>query len=213
MAALRGFLSSELAAGKAIYPQPAQFLRALQLTPLDQVRVVILGQDPYHGPSQAHGLAFSVDDQVPIPPSLVNIHKELNRDLGIPIPSNGSLVHWAKNGVLLLNDVLSVERRAPASHKNRGWERFTSKVIEIVSRHRQQVVFLLWGSPAQKKAEALAELGAENGHLVLKAPHPSPLSAYRGFHGCGHFSETNTFFERNGLQPIDWQIPTGDRLL
>lgn len=202
MADLKRFLLERKAAGKRIFPPGSQWFRALDLTPPDKVRVVILGQDPYHGPGQAHGLCFSVQPGVPVPPSLLNIYKELGRDLGIPRPSQGFLEPWAQQGVLLLNAVLTVEMGDAGSHQGRGWERFTDAVIARVNALDHPVAFLLWGSHAQKKAA-----GVDNRHLVLKAPHPSPLSAHRGFLGCGHFSQANAWLEEQGLAPIDWQLP------
>jgi uracil-DNA glycosylase len=203
MQQLKAFLAAERAAGKRIYPRPAEWLAALDSTPLDQVRVVILGQDPYHGPGQAHGLAFSVQPGVRVPPSLVNIYKELDSDLGIPPAPHGHLAHWAAQGVLLLNNVLTVEDGIAASHKGRGWEEFTDAVVELVNARAEPAVFLLWGSHAQKKAARVD--GAR--HLVLKAPHPSPLSAHNGFFGCRHFSQANAFLEAQGLRPVDWALP------
>ena len=203
MAELKRFLRGEREAGKRIFPAGANWFRALDLTPLDRVKVVILGQDPYHGPGQAHGLCFSVPDGVRPPPSLVNIYKELHSDLGIAPPGHGFLEHWARQGVLLLNSVLTVEMGLAASHRDRGWERFTDAVIRLVNAKSEPVVFMLWGSYAQKKA------GFVDGsrHLVLKAPHPSPLSAHSGFLGCRHFSKANSFLESRGLTPIDWALP------
>ena len=203
MAALKAFLLAEKAAGKAIFPRGGEWFRALDLTPLDAVRVVILGQDPYHGPGQAHGLAFSVRPGVKVPPSLVNIYKELQADLGIPPARHGFLEHWARQGVLLLNTSLTVEQGLAASHQGRGWERFTDAVIRLVAERAQPCAFLLWGSHAQKKGAFVD--GAR--HLVLKAPHPSPLSAHNGFFGCRHFSRTNQWLERQGVPPIDWALP------
>ncbi|WP_428977455.1 uracil-DNA glycosylase [Pseudohoeflea suaedae] len=203
MADLKRFLKDEHAAGKAIFPKGPEYFRALDLTPLDSVKVVILGQDPYHGDGQAHGLCFSVQPGVKVPPSLVNIYKEIEADLGIARPRHGFLEHWARQGVLLLNSVLTVERGLAASHQGRGWEKFTDKVIEKVNALDQPVVFMLWGSYAQKKASFVDT----SKHLVLTAPHPSPLSAHRGFLGCGHFSKANAFLEKNGRAPIDWSLP------
>jgi uracil-DNA glycosylase len=203
MAALKAFLTAEKAAGKPIFPKGSEWFRALDLTPLDQVRVVILGQDPYHGPGQAHGLAFSVRPGVRVPPSLVNIYKELQADLGIPPARHGFLEHWARQGVLLLNTSLTVEQGQAASHQGRGWERFTDAVIRLVAEREQPCAFLLWGSHAQKKA---AFVDATR-HLVLKAPHPSPLSAHNGFFGCRHFSRTNQWLAQQGSAPIDWALP------
>lgn len=203
MAELKRFLESERERGKQIFPLGSQWFRALDLTPLDRVRVVILGQDPYHGPKQAHGLCFSVQPGVRPPPSLVNIFKELHSDLGIAPPSHGFLEHWAKQGVLLLNSVLTVEMGQAASHRDRGWELFTDRIIARVNEKAEPVVFMLWGGYAQKKA-ALVD---SSRHLVLKAAHPSPLSAHNGFFGCRHFSKANNFLESRGLEPIDWALP------
>ena len=203
MADLKRFLLEERERGKSIFPKGSEWFRALDLTPLDQVRVVILGQDPYHGPGQAHGLCFSVQPGVQPPPSLVNIFKELETDLGIRPARHGFLDHWAKPGVLLLNSVLTVEMDRAASHRDRGWERFTDAIIRQVNERPDPVVFMLWGSYAQKKA-AFVDTSR---HLVLKAPHPSPLSAHSGFFGCRHFSKANAFLESRGLKPIDWALP------
>jgi uracil-DNA glycosylase len=203
MAELKAFLKEQYATGKAIFPKGSEYFRALDLTPLDRVKVVILGQDPYHGDGQAHGLCFSVRPGVRVPPSLVNIYKEIEDDLGIRPPGHGFLEHWAEQGVLLLNSVLTVERGLAASHQGRGWERFTDQVIGKVNGLDHPVVFMLWGSYAQKKAAFVDRAR----HLVLSAPHPSPLSAHRGFLGCRHFSKANAFLEKNGLAPIDWSLP------
>jgi uracil-DNA glycosylase len=203
MAALKSFLVNEKAKGKTIFPKGGEWFRALDLTPLNKVRVVILGQDPYHGPGQAHGLCFSVRHGVRPPPSLLNIFKELESDLGIARPSHGFLEHWALQGVLLLNSVLTVENGLAASHKDKGWERFTDAVIRLVATQPQPIVFLLWGSYAQKKAAFVDP----SRHLVLKAAHPSPLSAHNGFLGCRHFSQTNAFLEAKGQAAIDWLLP------
>ena len=203
MSELRRFLMSEKEAGKRIFPKGAEYFRALDLTPLDQVKVVILGQDPYHGSGQAHGLCFSVQPDVRIPPSLANIYKELQSDLGISPASHGFLEHWARQGVLLLNSVLTVEEARAASHQGRGWERFTDAVIRAVNDRCDGVVFLLWGSYAQKKAAFVDR----DRHLVLRAPHPSPLSAHNGFFGSRHFSQANAFLVSRGKQPIDWKLP------
>ena len=203
MAALKAFLTSEKAGGKIIYPKGSEWFRALDLTPLDTVRVVILGQDPYHGPAQAHGLCFSVKPGVRPPPSLLNIFKELESDLGLPRPRHGFLESWASQGVLLLNSVLTVAAAQAASHSKKGWERFTDAVIALVNDKPQPVVFMLWGAYAQKKAAFVDQ----SRHLVLKAAHPSPLSAHNGFLGCRHFSAANTFLESKGLAPIDWSLP------
>jgi uracil-DNA glycosylase len=203
MQGLKTFLVEEKARGKAIFPRGNEIFRALDLTPLDKVRVVILGQDPYHGDGQAHGLCFSVRPGVRIPPSLVNIYKELQSDLGIPPARHGFLEHWARQGVLLLNSVLTVERSLAASHQGKGWERFTDQVIACVNAQESPAVFMLWGSYAQRKAAFVDQ----SRHLVLKAPHPSPLSAHNGFFGCRHFSKANAFLTEHGLAPIDWQLP------
>lgn len=203
MAALKSFLGAEKATGKQIYPKGSEWFRALDLTPLDKVRVVILGQDPYHGPGQAHGLCFSVKPGVRPPPSLLNIYKELESDLQLPRPHHGFLEYWAKQGVLLLNSVLTVEMSKAASHQGKGWERFTDAVIRQVNAKPEPVVFLLWGAYAQKKA-AFVDTSR---HLVLRAAHPSPLSAHNGFWGCKHFSQCNAFLTDKGLPPIDWALP------
>jgi len=203
MADLKRFLVAEKQRGKRIFPTGANWFRALDLTPLDKVRVVILGQDPYHGPGQAHGLCFSVPPGVRPPPSLVNIYKELESDLGIKPARHGFLEHWAEQGVLLLNSVLTVEMGRAASHRERGWERLTDRIIAEVNAKTEPVVFMLWGSYAQKKA-AFVDTSR---HLVLKAPHPSPLSAHSGFFGCRHFSKANAFLESRGLEQIDWALP------
>ena len=203
MRALAAFLRAEKAAGKAIYPPGRQMFAALDAVPFEAVKVVILGQDPYHGPGQAHGLSFSVPPGVPIPPSLLNIFKEIERDLGLPVPRHGCLQHWADQGVLLLNAVLSVEAGKAGSHAGRGWEGYADAVIEALSREREGLVFLLWGSYAQKKGELIDR----QRHCVLKAPHPSPLSAHRGFFGCGHFGKANRWLQGRGLAPIDWSLP------
>lgn len=203
--ALGAFLQGEERSGKVIYPPRGQRLAALEMTPLDQVRVVILGQDPYHGAGQAHGLAFSVQPGVKVPPSLVNIYKELETDLGLPRPMHGNLTHWAQQGVLLLNNALTVEAANAGSHQKRGWEAFTDAAVAAVAAQAQPTVFMLWGSHAQKKAARVAGL-SDGPHLVLKAPHPSPLSAYAGFFGCRHFSQANAFLDAHGRGTIDWQV-------
>jgi uracil-DNA glycosylase len=203
MKALRRFLVAEKAAGKTIFPQSTDWFRALDLTPLPKVRVVILGQDPYHGPDQAHGLCFSVRPGVRPPPSLVNIFKELEADLGISRPRHGFLEYWAQQGVLLLNSVLTVEMGQAASHQRKGWEEFTDAVVRAVNDRPDPIIFLLWGAYAQKKASFVDT----SRHLVLKAAHPSPLSAHNGFLGCRHFSKANSFLQSRGLPPIDWSLP------
>jgi len=207
MQALRQFLVAEKQAGKRIFPKGNDWFRALDLTPLEDVRVVILGQDPYHGEGQAHGLCFSVQPGVRTPPSLVNIYKEMQSDLGIPPARHGFLEHWASQGVLLLNAVLTVQMSMAASHQGRGWERFTDAVIRLVNARPEPVVFMLWGSYAQKKAAFVDSVDKGGRHLVLKAAHPSPLSAHSGFFGCGHFSKANAFLKAHGQKPIDWQLP------
>jgi uracil-DNA glycosylase len=199
------FLAAEEATGRQIYPPRDVRLTALELTAPAAVKVVILGQDPYHGPGQAHGLAFSVQDGVKVPPSLKNIYKELHRDLALPIPQHGNLTKWARQGVLLLNAALTVEASQPASHQGRGWEEITDAVIAAVAAQADPCVFLLWGSHAQRKARSVAGLMGGH-HLVLNAPHPSPLSAHRGFLGCGHFSRANAFLEAQGRGGVDWTL-------
>lgn len=203
MTRLRAFLGAEKQAGKTVYPAGADIFNAFNLTPFEQVKVVILGQDPYHGPNQAHGLCFSVQRGVKTPPSLVNIYKEINRDLGIAPASHGNLTHWAEQGVLLLNAVLTVEAGQAASHQKQGWETFTDQAIERLNRDRDGLVFLLWGSHAQKKGHLIDR----QRHCVLTAPHPSPLSAHRGFLGCGHFSRANQYLLQQGKTAIDWSVP------
>lgn len=203
---LGGWLRAEEEAGKAIFPPRGRRLRALELTPLDAVKVVILGQDPYHGPGQAHGLSFSVPQGVPPPPSLVNIYKELEADLGIPRPCHGTLEHWAKQGVLLLNASLTVEAHKAGSHAGRGWEAITDAAVAAVAKSDQPTVFILWGSHAQKRAGNIPEL-ANGPHLVIRSPHPSPLSAHRGFFGSKPFSKANAFLEERGRGAIDWSLP------
>lgn len=204
--ALGGWLRAEEAAGTVIHPPRGVRLAALALTPLDRVRVVILGQDPYHGPGQAHGLAFSVRRGVKVPPSLANIYKELASDCGIAPARHGNLEHWAQQGVLLLNNALTVTEGQAGSHQNRGWEAFTDAAVAAVAAGAHPVVFLLWGSHAQKKAARVPGLN-DGRHLVLKAPHPSPLSAHAGFFGCRHFSRANAFLEAQGRGVVDWRLP------
>lgn len=203
---LKLFLREERAAGKLIYPPAGQWFAALDATLPQDVRVVILGQDPYHGPGQAHGLCFSVQPDVPVPPSLRNIYKELHSDLGILPARHGHLIAWAGQGVLLLNTVLTVEAGEPASHQGRGWEAFTDAVIAAVNASAAPTVFLLWGSHAQKKAAGVAAIDQGGPHLVLRAAHPSPLSAHRGFLGCRHFSQANAFLAEQGRGTIDWKL-------
>ena len=207
---LGAFLRAEEAAGKTIYPPRGQRLTALELTPLDAVKVVILGQDPYHGPGQAHGLAFSVPPGVRIPPSLANIHKELAADLGLarPVPGlyGGNLEGWARQGVLLLNTSLTVEAGQAGSHARAGWEPLTDAVVAAVAAREQPAVFLLWGAHARRKVSQVAGLGPGSHHLVLTAAHPSPLSAHAGFLGCRHFSQANAFLAAHGRGALDWRL-------
>ncbi len=203
--ALAQFLRADEAAGKEIYPPREQRLAALELTQLDRVKVVVLGQDPYHGPGQAHGLSFSVPDGVKVPPSLANVFKEQAADLGLPRPITGNLAPWARQGVLLLNAVLTVEQGQPGSHQGKGWEEITDAVIAAVAAKPDPCVFLLWGSHAQKKAQSVPGLLASH-HLMLTAPHPSPLSAHRGFLGCRHFSQADAFMQARGRGEVDWQL-------
>lgn len=200
---LRAFLLERKRAGAKIYPPGDKIFNALDSCPFEQVRAVILGQDPYHGPGQAHGLCFSVRLGVPTPPSLVNIFKEIEADLGIAPPDHGNLKSWAGQGVLLLNSVLTVERGSAGAHQGKGWEQFTDRIVALLNEERQHLVFMLWGSYALKKG---ASINREK-HLVLKAPHPSPLSAHRGFFGCRHFSAANRYLEQKGGRPIDWSLP------
>lgn len=202
MKQLKLFLQAEKREGKTIYPASDSIFNAFKATPFNDVKVVILGQDPYHGVGQTHGLSFSVPKGVRTPPSLVNIFKEINRDISVPIADHGCLQSWAEQGVLLLNATLTVEQANAGSHQGQGWELFTDKVIEVLSDQREHVVFLLWGSYAQKKGRVIDQ----NKHLVLRSAHPSPLSAYRGFIGNGHFSATNEYLEKHGQSPIDWQV-------
>tara|TARA_R110002110_G_scaffold89303_2_gene232761 strand:+ start:122840 stop:123541 length:702 start_codon:yes stop_codon:yes gene_type:complete len=203
MQKLKSFLRQEKAAGKQIYPPGKQIFNALNITPLNRVKVVILGQDPYHGPGQAHGLCFSVQPGVDIPPSLMNIYKELQADLEIAPASHGCLTSWAEQGVLLLNAVLTVERSRAASHQGKGWEQFTDKVVHVLNDKCEGLVFLLWGSYAQKKGHFIDR----QRHLVLQSPHPSPLSAHRGFLGNRHFSQVNTYLQEHGKVPVNWKLP------
>ena len=199
---LKNFLLDEKNKGEVIYPPGTLFFAALDLTPLEEVKVVILGQDPYHGIGQAHGLCFSVNNGIKFPPSLQNIFKELKADIGFHMPLSGNLTKWAQQGVLLLNATLSVRKDQAGSHQNKGWEQFTDKIIETVSTHNKHVVFLLWGRFAQSKMLLIDA----NKHLILTAAHPSPLSAYNGFFGCKHFSKTNSYLKTKGLKEIDWQL-------
>jgi uracil-DNA glycosylase len=209
MRGLAEFLAAEDAAGKTLFPPRRFVFNALNSTPLENVSVVILGQDPYHGPGQAHGLSFSVRPYVPNPPSLQNIFKELREDAGFSPPDHGCLQTWAEQGVLLLNTVLTVVQGQAGAHQGQGWETFTDRVIDLVNREREGVVFLLWGSHARKKGKSIDR----SRHLVLEGPHPSPLSAYRGFFGSKHFSKANEWLEQKGKQPIDWTLPSKQDLL
>jgi uracil-DNA glycosylase len=202
MQALRQFLQAEKQQGKLIYPAGSDIFNALNSTPFEQVKVVILGQDPYHGPGQAHGLCFSVRPGVALPPSLQNIYKEIHADLGLPVPRSGCLDAWAQQGVLLLNSVLTVAAGQAASHQGKGWEVFTDRVISLLNEHGDHLVFLLWGSYAQRKGAMIDR----NRHLVLQSPHPSPLSAHRGFFGNQHFSRTNAWLQQHNKTPIDWRV-------
>jgi uracil-DNA glycosylase len=201
-AELKRFLLEEKRSGQVIYPPGPMIFNAFNKTPFDDVKVVILGQDPYHGPGQAHGLCFSVQRGVKPPPSLVNIYKELNTDVGFTIPDHGNLEQWASQGVLLLNSSLTVRAGQPGSHHGKGWEVFTSAAVQRLNDDKEGLVFLLWGKPAQEKGSVIDP----KRHHVLKAPHPSPFSAYTGFFGCRHFSKTNAILEKAGRKPIDWQI-------
>lgn len=202
MRALREFLVAEKTRGKRIYPPGKEIFNALNSTPFPDVSVVILGQDPYHGPGQAHGLCFSVLPGVALPPSLRNIYKEISQDLGLPMSDNGCLQSWADQGVLLLNAVLTVEAGAAASHQGRGWEQFTDRIVQLLNEQGENLVFLLWGSSAQRKGQIIDR----SRHLVLQSPHPSPLSASRGFFGNRHFSRTNEWLEKHGRPAIDWRV-------
>ncbi|QXX86873.1 uracil-DNA glycosylase [Acinetobacter lwoffii] len=200
---LKAFLVEEKKADKIIYPPNHLIFNALNTTPLDRVKVVILGQDPYHGPNQAHGLSFSVQKGVALPPSLRNIFHELHADVGVERPKHGDLTHWAEQGVLLLNAVLTVEAGQPTSHQKRGWEEFTDHVIDVLNEQREHIVFILWGAYAQRKGQRINQ----DKHLVLKAAHPSPLAANRGgFFGCKVFSKSNNYLKQHGIEPIDWQL-------
>jgi uracil-DNA glycosylase len=196
------FLKTEKMTGKTIYPPGGLIFNAFNTTPFDKIKVVILGQDPYHGPGQAHGLSFSVQKGVSPPPSLINIFKELHRDIGVPIPATGDLTHWAQQGVLLLNASLTVRANEPMSHAKTGWAEFTNSAIEKISALKHNVVFLLWGKFAQEKQSLIDETK----HLVLRAAHPSPFSAEKGFFGCRHFSKANEYLMKNGIDPVDWKL-------
>ena len=203
---LAAFVKRERASGKEIYPPENLVFNAFLETPFDKVQVVIVGQDPYHGPGQAHGLSFSVPKGVPLPPSLQNIFKELNHDLGIPMPSHGCLLKWAKQGVLLLNATLTVKRSEPLSHHKRGWEQFTNAAIRELALRKEPVIFVLWGKNALEKCTHVPELNQNKQHFLLTAAHPSPFSAANGFFGCHHFSKINEILEKLGKNPIDWKL-------
>ena len=203
MQSLREFLLQRKQQGAVIYPPTNQWFSALNTTPFEDVRMVVLGQDPYHGVGQAHGLCFSVTPGIKVPPSLANIYKEIKSDLGIDQPNHGCLISWAQQGVLLLNATLTVEDGCAGAHQGKGWEQFTDEIIKAVNQKREGVVFMLWGSYAQKKSIMIDS----SRHLILKSVHPSPLSAYRGFFGCGHFSAANHYLQERGVKPIDWQLP------
>jgi len=208
MGELRNFLGAEYKSGKQIFPKKSEYFEAFKKTAFPDVKVVILGQDPYHGPGQAHGLCFSVRPDVRTPPSLMNIYKELKTDMGVSPADHGYLEAWAAQGVLLLNSVLTVEAGQAASHRKKGWETFTDSVIAALNERENPMVFMLWGSYAQKKGSIVDR----EKHLVLEAVHPSPLSAHRGFFGSGHFSKANSFLIKNGVAPIDWELPQRDQL-
>jgi len=203
MRELSAFLRKRKAAGAHVFPPGPEIFAAFNATPFEQVKVVVLGQDPYHGYGQAHGLSFSVKPGVPVPPSLLNIYKEIEADLAIPRPDHGCLLPWAQQGVLLLNAVLTVEEGKAGAHQGRGWEGFTDHVVDVLNREREGLVFLLWGAYAQQKGKVIDT----RRHRVFKAPHPSPLSAHRGFLGCRHFSQANDYLARNGQTRIDWRLP------
>lgn len=205
MLELKEFLRREISRRKTIYPKGSEYFNAFNSTPFDEVKVVVLGQDPYHGPDQAHGLCFSVQRGIEAPPSLVNIFKELQSDLGLSPDDfrHGFLKAWADQGVLLLNSVLTVEAGRAASHQGQGWETFTDRAISLLNEKREHLVFMLWGAYAQRKGAVIDE----KRHLVLKAPHPSPLSAHRGFLGCRHFSRANAYLVSHGVEPVDWRLP------
>jgi uracil-DNA glycosylase len=200
MQKLKSFLIAEINNNKTIYPHDNEIFNAFNLTSFAQTKIVIIGQDPYHGPNQAHGLSFSVQKGVNVPPSLRNIFKELKSDLNQELPDHGNLEHWSKQGVLLLNAVLTVEKSKPASHQNKGWEIFTDRVIELLNQKREHLVFILWGSFAQKKGACIDR----NKHLIIQSPHPSPFSAHRGFFGSRPFSQANNYLVEHGIQPIKW---------
>jgi len=203
MISLKNFLQKEIKQGKTIYPQGRHVFSAMNSTPFEQIKIVIIGQDPYHGPNQAHGLCFSVQPGMKKPPSLINIFKELKEDLNIPYPSHGYLKHWTDQGVFLLNNVLTVEKNRAASHVGKGWEMFTDRIIEIINQQKKGVIFLLWGKFAQNKGHSIDQ----QKHLVLTSSHPSPFSAHRGFFGCQHFSKANQYLKEHNKEPIGWALP------
>ncbi|MEH6630732.1 MAG: uracil-DNA glycosylase [Halopseudomonas aestusnigri] len=205
---LKAFLKQQKQLQKIIFPKGVEYFQALNLAPVDKVKVVILGQDPYHGPGQAHGLCFSVRPDVAVPPSLKNIFKEMKQDLGIDQPKHGYLIPWAQQGVLLLNSVLTVEQHKAGAHQGRGWELFTDQIIHNLNKAHDNLVFLLWGSYAQKKGVVIDR----DRHLILQSPHPSPLSAHRGFFGNGHFSQTNAYLAQHDKQPIEWLLPPSSEI-
>lgn len=204
MTALKKFLEEEKAAGQTVYPKGSEIFNALNTTPFKNVKVVILGQDPYHGEGQAHGLSFSVREGVRPPPSLMNIYKEISDEYGVPMPRSGDLTHWAEQGVLLLNATLTVRASLAGSHQKKGWEEFTDSIIRAINEQHGHVVFMLWGSYAQKKGAFIDR----KEHLVLESVHPSPLSAHRGFLGCGHFKKANDYLALHNIKPIDWTRPS-----
>ncbi|MDF2549349.1 MAG: ung [Chlamydiales bacterium] len=210
IAQLASFVAAERRGADPVYPPEHLMFNALKKTPLSQVKVVIVGQDPYHGPGQAHGLSFSVPQGVATPPSLQNIFKELNADLHIPISSNGCLIPWAEQGVLLLNATLTVKKSTPLSHHGKGWEIFTDAILNVVAQRAQPTVFILWGKNAQQKALKVPSIAPPSPHLILTAAHPSPFSAHSGFFGCRHFSKTNAFLEENRLLPINWDLSSAN---
>lgn len=206
MKKLEAFLAKEIGDGQTIFPPFEETFNALCATPFEEVKVVIMGQDPYHGAGQAHGLSFSVQPGVAVPPSLQNIYKELAADIGFKAPSHGTLLHWARQGVLLLNATLTVREGQPRSHYGRGWEEFTDRIVQLLAKRQDPLVFILWGKSAFEKWRHVAPEGQTSHHLILTSPHPSPLSAHAGFFGCRHFSKTNDFLKLAGKQPIDWTL-------
>lgn len=206
LAKLAAFVARERAGGASVYPPQELVFNSFWQTPFHQVKVLIMGQDPYHGPGQAHGLCFSVPKGVPAPPSLQNIYKEIGEDLGLPVPGHGCLINWARQGVMLLNATLTVRQGEPLSHHGQGWEQFTDAVIQKLSERDEPLVIVLWGKSAQDKCKRIPGIGSKASHCVLKAAHPSPLSAYQGFMGCRHFSQINKWLAQHGQEPIDWNL-------